>query len=1106
MSSRRIYLFILILLGVISALAGVMGNIAVDVLPPHLAAYKWLAWPIFIILIIAGAVLVVIQHRLEKEQHVASQNEPDSLNENMQNTPISFSDNSFNEIQFRNLELANKQNLQILSSPLTWDYFRTIAHQITAGNMSGAVAKFDPNLYIPRAALQSTFEDFLKSDKVCFILLGKSGVGKTNFFLALEQNSLANRQDLCVLLYDATAMNSMLSIPNSLALDFKMYLPGTPFLDVLQEIARVPGINSKKVILGIDAINENSQPVLLLKQIDEIVRKSCWPWLKIVITSRPEAWRLFSSTVYAGEERYYQPSDRSILGEDELFHSTELRSFTPNEMQSAYEKYQIVYQLKTPFTALSEETKLVLQDPLILRIEAQMHRQDNIPQNINMRSVVKDYIKFLIGQKTTVGRLTEQDLLFLQYELMPLMVGGKSYINKITAAMLQVEDQTRPKGKKLSDQLMWKGPATRQSANQSFINLVDAYILSHQGQGESFRIFFTYEMYWDYFTGQYLFGCFQSLQGLTEKTKFITGLVQQTRDHPFMFGPAINLLFLVLDLGTDSHEVFLRVASSSNRDCQDLIASVLLEYYQIHPELVKSLLLDLWHVDRKRKQFMPGDENRALVAVEVAGVIANIDVLLDALHSRRQRIRDRAVVATYKLWCQNQSAGNLILKNLVEHIGLFTLLFNSHVIQSSLALSILIFFNHFSDPSGCGLVVLDIWKPSLRRFFLYNPTSVHNQRIMSLFRNRVLALLINIVSNLLKSIPSRYNVISLLELRAVYKLPQPVKNLALEIVKFLEPGQCDQNDLCRLLNQLFDMEVGGRPVNNMLLKLLIDYVLVAQGQVNLEQTLVLVNELMERELARPIPAKRIMWDKSWVYSALAFLQTNIDENLFRAYSNWVNRCHQEVNQWEGSAGFYAYLGYADYARIYYKKYGDIQVQTLRDLLVWSLMMGANQKALDILEELGYLAGSPLWKVPLFVMEPILGQLASIEEAGDEPISLREIKDKTIEILAIVNTRHPYATRSFLLANKLPAAFIEQVRIRKVAERVAGDLLKGGLGTWGQFELLQGFSPGGRPYLVRIFLSSFRAKNLSRFLADLAGTAINLVMEGPVFLVTLGENK
>src|SRR5260370_30392073 len=67
MSHSLTSIIILILLGLISALSAIAGNIASSILPEPWKPFLWLAWPLFAIFIFASIVLAIWQHHLQKK-------------------------------------------------------------------------------------------------------------------------------------------------------------------------------------------------------------------------------------------------------------------------------------------------------------------------------------------------------------------------------------------------------------------------------------------------------------------------------------------------------------------------------------------------------------------------------------------------------------------------------------------------------------------------------------------------------------------------------------------------------------------------------------------------------------------------------------------------------------------------------------------------------------------------------------------------------------------------------------------------------------------------------------------------------------------------------
>ena len=306
---------------------------------------------------------------------------------------------------------------------LTWWQLQEIARAISQRRMAGVLGKYRSDLYLQRDKTKEAFEDFLASDKVCFILTGKSGVGKSNFLLALaEEYGWEPSSDVCLLMYNGAKLSPKEPLTAIVGRDFDNYLQLTgrsgeeSIANIWREIAHVDGTESRRVVLCIDAINENAEAKDLLRQIDELVEVSPWPWLKVVVTSRPEAWRAIKRGVRLAEARYYREKGEERLGvEMEPFsYSQELKPFTPDELPLAYGKYREVYDLRTAYSDLPSGVKTVLQDPLVLHLVADIYQGQEIPSTIKVGEIYQEHINHLIRTE----RLTVTDLRFLEQDWM----------------------------------------------------------------------------------------------------------------------------------------------------------------------------------------------------------------------------------------------------------------------------------------------------------------------------------------------------------------------------------------------------------------------------------------------------------------------------------------------------------------------------------------------------------------------------------------------------------------------------------------------------------------------------------------------------------------
>ncbi len=85
---------------------------------------------------------------------------------------------------------------------LSWWQLVETGTDITHRRMATVRGKFRNELYLQRDTTRQEFEHFLQSEKRCFVLIGKSGVGKSNFLLAVGEELRQSRSDICILMYD----------------------------------------------------------------------------------------------------------------------------------------------------------------------------------------------------------------------------------------------------------------------------------------------------------------------------------------------------------------------------------------------------------------------------------------------------------------------------------------------------------------------------------------------------------------------------------------------------------------------------------------------------------------------------------------------------------------------------------------------------------------------------------------------------------------------------------------------------------------------------------------------------------------------------------------
>ncbi|HYU76095.1 MAG TPA: hypothetical protein VEL31_25770, partial [Ktedonobacteraceae bacterium] len=105
-------------------------------------------------------------------------------------------------------------------------------------------SKYRKDLYLQREHVRQQLELFLAdAEKRGFVLVGKSGVGKSNFLLALGEELEQTRGDVCVLMYDGAnvRVSSTSTITGIISQDFsdRVHLSGRQVQQVWQEIDKI---------------------------------------------------------------------------------------------------------------------------------------------------------------------------------------------------------------------------------------------------------------------------------------------------------------------------------------------------------------------------------------------------------------------------------------------------------------------------------------------------------------------------------------------------------------------------------------------------------------------------------------------------------------------------------------------------------------------------------------------------------------------------------------------------------------------------------------------------------------------------------------------------
>ncbi len=778
---------------------------------------------------------------------------------------------------------------------LTWSMLQDIATQIAERRFKDVRAKYQPAVYLQRQDVKAAFDDFLASDKTVFLLLGKSGVGKSNFILSVADEHQAD-DSMCLLLYDGANLEVDKPLSELIGRDFEARLRqlsgqrGQGTVDVLAELGNIEGIENHRVLLFIDAINENAEARSLLRRVNALVESVAVPWFKVVLSSRPEAWRVMKRGVKLPEQCYYRaPGGQDTEGEFEASsYGVTIKAFTKAELPQVYAKYRQAYSLQTPYEAIPDELRSLLNDPLTLKLVAETYRGQTIPQTIRLREIYEKYVAQMIRDE----RLRLDDIVFLEEELLPLMIAEDRYENAIPA---DVVNKTRTaSGRRLfelihNDEKLSNGNLV----NQSYMNLANAEILVIRGSPIDYKVTFKYERFYDYYGGKRLFELYR--QRPDKLGAYLELIASQLREKQYLWGAVKSALGMELEqaIQQGQPDLLLSLATVNDTLVKELVVATLVDFGRDRIEAVRAFIqthlvqkLDenaLTMVETRLATVLGtvevGSYTRQQVGIEVAYHLELTGVLEAGARSPDPAIRNYSAQYVYYLWNKAPHKAFDILEHLSQaSIARFGLP-NRDIFEACITISILIAFESLRDAAQQASVdrLQQIWRPVLARLLRANPNQ--NALVATLtntFRNFILGFATPFVIRIADQMPKYYNC-NTVELAQFFKLPQPAKERFRRIVPYIDPAYGSLEDIRPAL-------VEAAQTRDIVTLYLVFIVLSIHGLVRPAATLPIVQELwtvaMAMERLGPYPQVLI----GVLYN---MLMSQFDDTQFRMMEDFV---------------------------------------------------------------------------------------------------------------------------------------------------------------------------------------------------------------------------
>jgi len=274
-----------------------------------------------------------------------------------------------------------------------WKSFAAHSKKLLQSSISRLAHKYAPDVYVNRKNIEDEFEEFLTSTKNLFLILGKSGVGKTNLMcnLAVKGNcpGLFVSGDLYPVgkfLLEDEIRKHLLSLPAYEVED----------TDVVKYVNDLCLQNKTSFAVYIDALNEFANPSMVVQELSSLVTR--WgikfPSIKFCVSCRTQSWETIMQTAQAPppQSNLYSRTKGGNTPKRGIYQADIgdiiLDDFDEQEFKTAFH----LYQEKAEFTGnLSSESEELCRHPLLLKLVAQVWAGKELPDRLNIIDLWDSY-------------------------------------------------------------------------------------------------------------------------------------------------------------------------------------------------------------------------------------------------------------------------------------------------------------------------------------------------------------------------------------------------------------------------------------------------------------------------------------------------------------------------------------------------------------------------------------------------------------------------------------------------------------------------------------------------------------------------------------------
>lgn len=252
---------------------------------------------------------------------------------------------------------------------------------------------FLPQVYVPRSEVEAHLDSFADPHchKTGLILVGGSGSGKTNtlcHWVRHYQESAHRPKDVLLFVGGNTLPGGQFDLRQAILDRFDV--SGTMH-DFLAAFGKQRGDSDTQLLIVIDSVDKHSQPAELMRQIDDmIVLEEVVPWYKVLVSIAEIPYASLRNDGFVPNPRdYYAEPDK----EDCESCKVRLGLLSPEELSAAYASYmkEPGFAPASGFGELTDEVKVSLRKPLVLRIVMELFHDRKVPDRVLGTEVLFEY-------------------------------------------------------------------------------------------------------------------------------------------------------------------------------------------------------------------------------------------------------------------------------------------------------------------------------------------------------------------------------------------------------------------------------------------------------------------------------------------------------------------------------------------------------------------------------------------------------------------------------------------------------------------------------------------------------------------------------------------